>query len=662
MLDFDHEEFSCLYPQHALSLEWLETNGQGGYASSTIMNCHTRKYHGLLVANLEKPAGRHVMLSKFEDSLVLGKEEHFLSCHQYPGLFFPQPRHCLSAFENDPAPSFLYRVADMVIRKTFMLLDNEDTLLVRYTLENAPAPLLLRLRPFLAFRGFHCLTKKNPLFSGRTSDLKNGFQIQPYQDMPALSITAQRKAKFYPAPNWYLNFEYAAELARGYDWREDLFNPGILEIPLKQGESAIIAASLRIPKANLTQRWKAEHGRRLTVIEKDAALLIGFAAADQKNLRQLLQAGRQFVIRTKAGTPAIIAGYHWFGAWGRDTLIALPGLTFCSGRRQEGMAIMAALGRQEKEGLLPNFFGNDEHDPAYNTVDASLWYFWAAQQQLKHTGDLAEVKQSLWPVMKKIIRKFMSGALYNIHMADNGLLHAGSAGTHLTWMDACVGGKPVTPRSGFAVEVNALWYNALCFAGELGRAFGEEDLFPATLPDQVRQSFREIFWIAEGAYLGDAYKDGSLDRAIRPNQIFALSLPFSPLTPAQAGGVLKCLRENLLTPCGLRTLAPGDKAYRGRCEGDPAQRDSAYHQGTVWPWLLGAFGEACLRFAEDQEATRHFLLEYLRTLLPRHLQEAGLGTLSEIFDGDTPHVPRGCIAQAWSVGELIRLYFLLREE
>lgn len=657
---FNLEEFTCLYPQQPLALEWLDTNGCGGYASSSVMNCHTRKYHGLLVANLEKPAGRHVMLSKFEDSLVVGREEHFLSCHQYPGLFFPQPRYCLSAFANDPAPSFLYRIADMLIRKTIMMLNHEDTVLIRYTLENAPDHLLLRLRPFLAFRGFHGLAKESPVFNGLTSDLRYGFRMQPYGDMPALYITSQKEAKFCPAPNWYLNFEYAAEWARGYDWREDLFTPGILEIPMKRGEDVIIAAALGAAPTDFARCWEGERQRRLTLRETDETRLAGFAAADQGNLRQLLEAGRQFLIQTKAGAGAIIAGYHWFGAWGRDTLISLPGLTLCSGRKQEGLAILAALGRHERKGLLPNFFSDGDSDHAYNTVDASLWYCWAVQQLLKYGGNLPEIKQSLWPVIKNIIRKFMSGTLHNIYMADNGLLHAGDASTHLTWMDACLGGEPVTPRAGFAVEINALWYNALCFAEELGASFGET-LFPAGLPQRVQCAFRQTFWIAEEAYLGDVCADGILDRAVRPNQIFALSLPFSPLTKTEAGGVLQCVKEKLLTPCGLRTLDPADKDYRGRYEGNPAQRDGAYHQGTVWPWLLGAFGEAYLRFADNQDAARLFLLEHLRAFLARHLGEAGLGSISEIFDGDAPHAPRGCIAQAWSVGELTRLYFLLRE-
>lgn len=490
--------------------------------------------------------------------------------------------------------------------------------------------------------------------------MKNGFEIQPYPEMPPLFITASREAKFFPAPHWYLNFEYGQERARGYDWREDLFHPGIIEIPIKKGEAMLVAASLRTSPTGLERKWGKENRRRLALREKDDFITVRFAEEDRENLRQLLRAARQFLIRTTTGRPAVIAGYHWFGDWGRDTLISLPGLTFCCGQEEVGMAILASLGRHEKDGLLPNYFAPDDEDNAYNSVDASLWYFWAVQQMLKYGGTWKKVKQDLWPVMKNIIKKFMSGTIYGIYMEDNGLLHSGDEGTPLTWMDAQVGGRPVTPRGGIAVEINALWYNALCFAGELARASGEV-LFPPDLPDRVKYAFRETFWIAEGAYLGDVYAGGVLDSALRPNQIFALSLPFSPLTPTQATGVLKRVREDLLTPCGLRTLAPGDKAYRERCEGDQDQRDSAYHQGTVWPWLLAAFGEASLRFAEDREEARLFLLNHVRTFLRQHLGTAGLGTVSEIFDGDPPHAPRGCISQAWSVGEMIRLNFLLQE-
>lgn len=357
----------------------------------------------------------------------------------------------------------------------------------------------------------------------------------------------------------------------------------------------------------------------------------------------------------------IIAGYHWFDDWGRDTLISLPGLTLCCGRPQEGTAILESLGKYEKNGLLPNFFSNEGKGNGYNSVDASLWYFWTVQQMRKYNGDLQKIRTSFWPVMKNIIKNFLAGTVFDIHMSDNGLLHAGNRDTNLTWMDATVGGRPVTPRWGFPVEINALWYNAICFAGELAGLFGELDLFPADLPARIGRSFQDTFWIEEGAYLGDVFSQGALDHAVRPNQIFALSLPFSPLSPAQATGVVDKVKTHLLTPCGLRTLSPDDRAYQGRYEGNEAKRDGAYHQGTVWPWMLASFGEACLKVAEDKKEAKVFLLEQLRSFLRRHLWVAGLGCISEIFDGDPPHTPRGCMSQAWSTGELIRLYSILQE-
>ena len=654
------EDESCLPPLEAMEWEWLDVDGSGGYASSSVTNCHTRKYHGLLTANLAHPAGRHVLLSKFEDSLCLGEEEYFFSCHQYPNFLFPPRPPCLTKFSLAPAPQFTYRIDGLIVHKTIMLLPAGDGLLIRYDFEHAPESLLLRLKPFLAFRGFHALTKENPFLDTRTEPLKSGFLIQPYRDMPSLYIRTDINSGFFPSPRWYYNFEYRGEQERGYDCHEDLFLPGMLEAPIKKGRSALIAVSIKRKPLELGKKWTAELQRRSRLESEVEETAGSIPPPDRDLFRQLLQAGRQFLIRSNTGRPAIIAGYHWFDDWGRDTLISLPGLTFCSGLGQWGLEILDSLGRHEKDGLLPNFFSPDEQHNAYNTVDASLWYFWAVQQMLKYTGNMQEVQRSMWPVMKNIIRQFMAGTVYNIHMAENGLLHAGDGSTHLTWMDAMVAGRPVTPRGGFAVEINALWFNALCFAGELARTFGET-LFPPDLPERLRTAFQDTFWIADGSYLGDVYADGVLDHAIRPNQVFALSLPFSPLTDFQAGGVLNCLREHLLTPCGLRTLAPSDPAYRGRYRGDSAQRDSAYHQGTVWPWLLGAFGEACLKQAKDKQETRLLLLEHLRDFLRQHLWTAGLGSISEIFDGDPPHRPGGCIAQAWSVGEIIRLYRLLYE-
>jgi len=654
------KEFSCSHPQVLLELEWLETNGLGGYASSTVLNCHTRKYHGLLVANLDNPAGRHVLLSKLEDSILIGTKEHYFSCHHYPDLFFQGTGNCLASCSNEFAPKFTYLTDGAILRKTIMLLYGEDCVLIKYELENCSCSTLLRIRPFVAYRRFHDLTKKTAPSDAHILALRNGFEVRLRKDMPILFMQTSGSPRFLLDPIWYYNFEYPAEFKRGYDWREDLFRPGVLEIPIENGKPIIVSASVIDNSRQLKERWLKEETRRKAVLAEDETIVEMFDDEDRKHIRQLLKAGRQFSIRTPDGRPSIIAGYHWFDDWGRDTLIALPGLMFCSSRLQEGTKILEAVGKYERGGLLPNFFTPDGQNNAYNAADVSLWYFWAVQQLLEYGGTLETVRTSFWPVMKKIVKNYMAGTLYDIRMAENGLLHAGNSDNNITWMDALVEGKPVTPRWGFAVEINALWYNALCFAQKLSVSFGEQSLFSAELLPRIIRSFQDTFWIEDGSYLGDVFSGGILDPAIRPNQIFAVSLPFSPLTPFQAAAVCSKVKEHLLTPCGLRTLSPADGAYKGRYEGNPEQRDGAYHQGTAWPWLLGPFGEAHLKVAEDKMKATAFLLEHLRAFLCRHLSAAGMGCVSEIFDGDHPQLPRGCISQAWSVGEIIRLYRLLQ--
>lgn len=675
----------------ALHSEWLDVNGRGGYASSTLLNCHTRKYHGLLVARLATPPGRYVLLSKFEDTFSCSARQYPLTCHQYPHNFFPEDYGFLKTFQQDVCPEFIYEGDGIRIRKSLMMAAEEDCLLVRYDLDDCPAPGVLRLRPFLAFRDYHHLTRENPFLRAKILTVKNGFSIRPYAGMPPLVIQTNIKPDWQEQPLWYHAFEYAEEAARGYEHHEDLFSPGILEIPLRKGKTVIVSVSLAPFYGRLCKKWDDEERRRRKLAQQDGVIAgtLGMAAPelhvqdqpgegttlsggegvgttispdegeDQRLLRLLLRAGRQFLVRTPEGRPAIIAGYPWFGEWGRDTLISLPGLTFCCGRTREGTDILTNMARFERQGLLPNVFSEEDKSHAYNTVDAPLWYFWAVQQLLKYTGNNeAVVEKNIWPTLKNILRQFLHGTIFNIYMDDNGLLHAGAEGRALTWMDACIDNRPVTPRYGYPVEINALWYNAVCFAAELAARFGDQEFYFQELIPRIRQSFQKTFWIEEGAYLGDVYHDGQLDRSIRPNQIFAVSLPHSPLDTDQGRQVVNKVRDELLTPVGLRTLSPRDPQYRGRYEGSSASRDEAYHQGTVWPWLLGHFGEAWLKVAADREETRDALRLYLRTFLRRHFLEAAVGCVSEIFDGDSPHRPNGCISQAWSVAELIRLYTL----
>lgn len=664
-MDIRIDEKTCSNIEDAVRLEWLDTNGLGGYASSTILNCHTRRYHGLLVANLSSPPGKFVLLSQLEESILAGGREIFFSLHKYPGSFSPPGYKRLSEFRAKPAPHFIYRIGETVLHKTIMTVHGEDGVLIRYLCERSDESIVLRLKPFLAFRDFHSLAKENPFLDVRTAKAGGGFKIRPYEGMPALYIQTDGKSVFHPFADWYRNFEYMVEAERGFDFHEDLFRPGIFEIPLKEGESVIVSASTRQHRA-LRKIWDSEWARREIAGAKTAARVETFEdPRDRELLAALMESAKDFPIRQpekKApGRPTVTAGYHWFGDWGRDTLISLPGLTFCTGEFETGKAILKTFGKYEKDGLLPNFFGRDSSGHAYNAVDCPLWFFWAVQQQLLYTGDVDFVRKFMWPVMVRIFQKFRAGTVHLIYMSENGLLHAGDETMQLTWMDAAVNGVPVTPRCGCAVDINALWYNAVCLLDDLAEKFGKRRERCSDLKERIKEAFNEAFWIEDGAYLGDVRRGAGLDRSVRPNQILAVSLPYSPLDSIRARCVVEKVAKELLTPFGLRTLSPRDPAYRGRYAGDAARRDAAYHQGTVWPWLIGHFGEAFLKVAEDKTEAAEFLRREMRKSLREHLPTAGVGSVSEIFDGDPPHLPNGCIAQSWSVAEIIRLYFLLNQ-
>ncbi len=652
-------ETPCRDPRVSLRHEWLDTNGIGGYASSTILHCNTRKYHGLLVAALSEPAGRFTLLSKFEDTLITRKGDIALSCNQYPGVMHPDGYRHLHEFRLEEGPVSIYQAEGYTLTKSILMVQGENTVLVRYSLTTGKSPVTLRINPLLAFRRHHELKREDAYLRPTPSPVFQGFLIQPYQGLPVLFIQTSRKPAFQTAPDWYRNFEYSAEAERGYDHHEDCFCPGRLEIRLSPGEKVIVSASLT-EQSDLTGAWEKEMILRKSHAHSAEAVALAAGGNDfTAPLPALIRSGRHFPIRTPgSGRATIIAGYPWFDDWGRDTLISLPGLTFYSGRPELGAEILKAVAPHERDGLIPNCFAADPAQHAYNSVDASLLYFWAVQQFLDCTGDRAMVRVHLWPVLKRILAKFMAGTRFETYMTSDGLLHAGNRHTQLTWMDATSHGEPVTPRHGFAVDLNALWYNAIRFADEFAGSLGETPPWPPDLAARIQKAFRKTFWMRKEGYLGDSCSDGTLDRSIRPNQIFAVSLPFSPLTKAQQKQVVEVVRRELFTPFGLRTLAPSDPAYRGRYEGDQPTRDAAYHQGTVWPWLLGPFGEAVLRVANDKKAAARELAGALRPLLEYSLTGPGLINVPEIFDGDAPQRPNGCTAQAWSSAELIRLFTL----
>lgn len=662
-MDISIDERTCLNIKEALRLEWLDSNGRGGYSSSTILQCHTRKYHGLLVCEFSNPPGKFVLLSKFEDSVIIKDQEFFLSLHRYPGLFYPYGHKYLREFHlRHGHPHFTYKIGDVCIHKSIIMLQGEDRVLIRYYCDRSDVPVLLRIKPLLAFRDYHSLSKENMFLHVRAFPAKNGFKIQPYDNMPPLFVQTDKRAEFYPSPLWYYNFEYVAEGERGYENREDLFQPGVFEVPVREKGTVFISAATREVKSSFTSDWAREEERRARLSELDDSLAKQAGKDAKGTFSNLLSSGRYFPVKTPSGRNDIIAGYHWFGCWGRDTLISLPGLTFCSGLPEQGAAILKSIAKFEKNGLVPNFFSDKQGESAYNSVDASLWFIWAVQQMAKYTGDYQTIQKDFWPVIKKIINNYRKGTDFKIYTDDNGLLHAGDENTQLTWMDVIAGGKAVTSRWGCAVEINALWYNALCFADELREKTGDQGFDCSGLIKTLAESFNAVFWAADLKCLGDCYRDGALDRSVRPNQIFAVSLPYPVLHPSKWKMVVERVAKELLTPVGIRTLSPKDPAYRGRYGGNAISRDLAYHQGTVWPWLVGAYGEAFLKVAEDKDEARNALREGLKKFLDEHLRVAGIGFISEVFNGDPPHEPNGCIAQSWNSGELIRLWTLINEQ
>jgi predicted glycogen debranching enzyme len=645
----------CQDWQRATSREWLETNGLGGYASSTIIGANTRRYHGLLIAALRPPSQRTLLLSKLEDTLVVGDTDYDLSCNQYPGAIYPQGHRYLAEFRLDPFPTFVYEVptaAPVRLEKTVAVCRGLNAVIVRYRLMAGPGTVSLVIRPIVNCRDHHHLMRENASFETRAeiSGARDCLSMQPYAGVPPLHLQFEG-AYFEPYGDWYRAFEYAQEAARGLDYVEDQYSPGYFSCGLDPGESRHLVASIEEAELEPAAALDAEAARRRsTTAGREAA---------PEEIRQLLSAADAFVVRGEssgtgtgngpgASPRGIIAGYHWFEEWGRDAMISLPGIALVTGRFDAAKRILRAYAGNCKQGLIPNRIPNTAEEADYNTADATLWMLWAIHKYLDYTGDQAFVRGELLSVLLEIIEWHVRGTRFGIGADEDGLLRAGGPDSQLTWMDAKVGEWVVTPRQGKAVEINALWHHALRFVEELGAAHAGPSA------DSVGEAFRARFWNEQVGYLNDVVdSDTADDASLRPNQIIALSLPYPILEAERARRVLAVVERELLTPYGLRTLSPSDSRYRGRYVGDQWSRDSAYHQGTVWPWLLGPFITAYVSFAPDKAAARRTARAWLQPIW-EHLREAGLGFASEVFDGDEPHHPGGCIAQAWSIAEILR--------
>jgi len=630
------------------SLEWLETNGIGGYASSTVSGANSRRYHGLLVAATRPPLGRMVLLSKFEETVIVGDKRFEISCNQYPDKVYPEGFQFLNVFRLDPFPVWTFEVSGIMIEKSVFMPHGENTVVcVWKILDKSGIPNLkveLELRPLIAFRDHHHLRREDAGLNTEYQVSDGLISMSPYDELPTLNF-AHNAVGVADQDDWYRNFEYPIERERGFDYHEDLYQPFCLTFDL--ATDAVVVASIEPRTASADDLRMAEIKRR--------ARLVAAAGAKDELTQRLTLAADQFIVARGLGN-TVIAGYHWFSDWGRDTMIALNGLTLATKRPEIAKSILTEFARHISQGMLPNRFPDAGETPEYNTVDATLWFFEAIRAYSAATGDFAFVRESLYDKLVEIIDWHVRGTRYGIHVDTDGLLYAGGEGLQLTWMDAKVGDWVVTPRTGKAVEIQALWFNAACIMSDYAERFGdgERNSDFAEMAEIARESFIGQFWNREEQCLFDVVNGGQRDGAIRPNQIFAVSLPHTMLGAEMARKVVDKVEAELLTPVGLRSLSPRDPDYVGVYIGTPLERDGSYHQGTVWSWLIGHFVDAYRR-VHSKDAKAEKRINEIIDGLQAHLTQAMVGQISEIFDGDAPHKPRGCAAQAWSVAELLRV-------
>ena len=625
----------------ASNLEWLETNGVGGYSSGTVAGSNTRRYHGVLIAATQPPVGRMVVLSKLEETIVTKNKRFELSANQYPGALHPHGYQYLENFTRDIFPEFIYKVDGIEVKKTIAGIHGENTVVIVY---ESSKDVALELMPLVSCKDFHTEAHANDhIYKSYLFD-EGVFRTMNYEACPEIFISVPN-SNFVEATSWYYNFEHSVEQERGLDYKEDLFTHGRFEVELKGGNKLAVVVSIDDPRGR--------DGIKLVDDERARRELLAKPFQYHDGVRRLALAADQFIVR-RGDLSTVIAGYHWFADWGRDTMISLPGLCLATGRHTDLKNILKAFAGYVSEGMLPNRFPDRGENPEYNTIDATLWFFVAVYKYYLASKDKAFITEML-PTLTNIIHWHYKGTRYNIHvdLAD-GLLSGGQEGVQLTWMDVKIGDWVVTPRRGKPVEINALWYNALniiaTLAAECGQTEASEDW--KNKAAQVHDSFNEHFWNEMRGCLYD-YIDG-IDKNpdVRPNQVYAISLPFPLLNKQRATKVLKVITDQLYTTKGLRSLERSHPDYTYQCTGEPRVRDAAYHQGTVWSFLIGPYVDAMIFVKGDKgrrEAAR-VIDEFLK-----HLDERCVGSISEIFDGEEPHTPRGCVAQAWGVAEALRV-------
>ncbi len=671
-----------------LSRQWLLTNGGGGYCSSTIAGCNTSSYHGLLIGALDPPVKRVMALSNCLDMIICNGKTFNLSTFEFPDKIDIDGLTYLKQFSKDIGAHFYYELSDsdVKLKKSIYLLRDADTVAVVYDFTNVPSPAEFICRPLAGLRDFHSIQKSSAPLHSKLLD--QGVSIRNKSLDGCELVLSCPGAQFIKDPQWWFNFVYRDNKERGLNYTEDLWTPGFFKCGIDTPAQIVLWASLfpfennsytnrPIPtniKAELNDLQNYEE-ILLSGIERNSDSI---PMSDHDKLiipnpfisKILCLAADQFIVkRNKQNIPrtTIIAGYPWFMDWGRDAFISLPGLLLSTNRFEEAKSVLTTFASALDEGMIPARFDDDKNTACFNSVDASLWFINAAFQYFNATNDSKTFIKRLIPAIEEIINAYENGTRFDIHADIDGLITAGNPQTQLTWMDAKYDGITFTPRYGKTVEINALWYNCLCLMAEFdarrsspvarnnkSRVTSHESRF-SSMADHVKASFNKLFWNEQKNYLNDCITtEGIVDDSLRPNQVYAVSLDHSPLSPEQQKAVVNAVQENLLTPYGLRTLNTSAKNYKGIYTGPQRLRDEAYHQGTVWPFLLGPFIESFLKVNEFSYESRRKAEEMIQPLLRHLIEDSCIGSVSEIFDGDPPHNPKGCFAQAWSVAELFR--------
>lgn len=620
--------------EYSLKKEFIRTNRAGSFASSTIINCNTRKYHGLLICPIDNLGGdNHVLLSSLDETIVQHEAPFNLGIHKFPGEYSPKGNKYVREYVMDPTPTIIYRVGGVVLRKEFLLVEKEQRVLVRYTLLEANSPTTLRLQPFLAFRNIHSLTKANLDANTRSEDIDNGVKIRLYQDFPYLYMQSSVKSEFVHVPDWYYNVEYKEEKKRGYDCHEDLFVPGYFEMNIKKGESIVFSAGTKeiSPKA-IAKQFDSELMKRV----------------NRDSFENCLEnSAVQFFSKNGHGT-RIINSFPWFTTSDRNTYLSLPGLTLARGDKKTFLDVFNTAFER-----ICNRFSKD---PVINegrlSVDVPLWSIWTMQKYIETGADKKEIWRKYNKKIKEIFQYYKHGSNLPIKMHDNGLLWIVEQG--VTWMNIKNYGVCLNRRMGYVVEINALWYNALCFALEMATETNDNDFIEEwfDVKEKLKKAFVDTFWDETKAYLADYVDETHKSWALRPNQLFAISLPYSCLSSDQKKSVLDLIEKELLTPRGLRTLSPNSHEYVGVIQGNEESRNMAFHYGSVFPWLMGHFAEAYLKLHKLSGETK---IKRWLAVFEDSLNERGLGTISEIYDGNPPHLPNEATSYALSVAEIIRV-------